>query len=126
VTPSGPGYPVGGIPLPVVTCNDVQADYQRGNCFKLYSSKNSSQCPSYPRSQCGNACSEACHAQYQQCSAVYVEVCKNNNWGGRRSRRWTDDEYQASTRCSQQLQACLQQNQNVNGNGKCLSYGTGW
>ena len=78
----GPGNPVGGIELPVVTCNDIKQDYNAGNQFKLYTSKDSSKCGSYRRTQCSNACADACKSQYDQCSATYAQGCKANSNGG--------------------------------------------
>ncbi|KAI1340641.1 WSC domain-containing protein [Xylariaceae sp. FL0016] len=72
----GPGRPVGGIELPLVTCNNVDADWQRGNIFKLYTHSNSRDCRAYPRSQVPDACADACAVQFHQCESVYQQGCK--------------------------------------------------
>ncbi|KXJ97564.1 WSC domain-domain-containing protein [Microdochium bolleyi] len=74
----GPGKPVGGIELPLVTCNNVERDYRSGNVYKLYTDNDSSKCRSYVRKDCKPACEDACKWQYKQCLDVYVEACKTN------------------------------------------------
>ncbi len=144
----GPGNPVGGIELPVVTCNDLSADYGAGNQFKLYTDQDSYKCASYTRPRCGSACADACKAQFDHCSTTYVQACKSNGKSGgynkvrdtdganyfdyaaSPSKRgyggWTDSWTTASTKCQQQYQDCLSVNKYVTGNGKCSSYGSGW
>ncbi|ORY63434.1 WSC domain-containing protein [Pseudomassariella vexata] len=70
--------PVGGIKLPVLTCNNIEADYnsRSKNVFKLYTESNSKNCKSYPRDQSDNACQEACTVQFNQCSSVYAQGCR--------------------------------------------------
>ena len=75
----GPENPVGDIDLPIVTCNDLRDDYNKGNVFKLYTNKDSRKCPGYTRPQCSNACVDACKEQWTQCEATYVEGCKDND-----------------------------------------------
>jgi hypothetical protein len=90
----GPGRPVGGIELPVVTCNDIKSDYSAGNVFKLYDNKDSSKCRSYKPPQCSNACADACKAQYDQCQATYAQGCKKNEderKGGNKYWNWRRD-----------------------------------
>ena len=89
----GPGNPVGGIEIPVVTCNDIKSDYNAGNIFKLYSDKDSKKCGSYTRPKCNNACADACKKQYDQCSATYVQGCKDNGNGyaGSKFSSWRRD-----------------------------------
>lgn len=76
-----PGKPVGGIALPVVSCNDVKDDW-RTNPFKLYIDQNSRRCPSYPPTKCPNACADACKEQWQQCRNVYAKGCQTLGWKG--------------------------------------------
>lgn len=45
--------PVGNIPLPCLTCNNIQSDYSAGKTFKLYNTPESKDCPSYPRGGSG-------------------------------------------------------------------------
>lgn len=63
--------PVGKIPLPFLSCNNDRYDFNRGKPFKLYTSTDTSKCPSYQRS--GDygptrACQDACDLQYQSCT----------------------------------------------------------
>ncbi|KAJ1337595.1 WSC domain-containing protein [Microdochium nivale] len=74
----GPGKPVGGIELPLVTCNNIERDYRGGNVYKLYTDNDSSKCRSYRRQDCKGACEDACKWQYNQCLTVYAEGCKTN------------------------------------------------
>ncbi|CAJ2506442.1 Uu.00g005720.m01.CDS01 [Anthostomella pinea] len=146
----GPGNPVGGVQLPVVTCNNIQSDWKHGNVFKLYTDGDSKNCPSYPRAQCGSACSDACKAQFQQCESVYVEGCKTNgqadgkSWGSgysskrsvsyfdtaetarRAQGRFGQNYKDADAACKAQLSDCLQTNKNVKDTGKCGAWNSGW
>ncbi|KAI1354459.1 WSC domain-containing protein [Xylaria sp. FL0043] len=110
----GPGNPVGGIPLPIVTCNNIKDDYMTGNVFKLYTDKDSHNCPSYPRPQCPSACADACKAQYDQCESVYTDGCKE----GLFNYSYKD----ADAACKAQYNDCLSINKNVKGNGHCTSW----
>jgi hypothetical protein len=122
----GKGYtsssPVGNIPLPCLTCNNVYSDYQRGNCFKLYSNADTNQCPSYGRSQGGQGCKAACDNQYNTCMNTYAQGCKSNTWN------WgTSDTYSsASTKCYNQWNDCYSVNSNVNTGSRCGSWNSGW
>ncbi|KAM0278087.1 hypothetical protein ACHAQH_005379 [Verticillium albo-atrum] len=71
----GPGKPVGDIDLPVVTCNDLEADYKSGNQFKIYWDSDSRKCRSYTRTKVPSACADACRQQYDDCNAVYAKAC---------------------------------------------------
>ncbi|KAJ3579386.1 hypothetical protein NPX13_g1177 [Xylaria arbuscula] len=110
----GPGKPVGGIELPVVTCNNIKDDYKSGNVFKLYTDKDSKKCKSYPRPECPNACADACKSQYEQCEDVYAESCKK----GYNSYPYKD----ADAACKAQYQDCLSVNKYVKGNGACTTW----
>ncbi|KAI0816540.1 WSC domain-containing protein [Xylaria sp. FL0064] len=110
----GPGNPVGGIPLPIVTCNNIKDDYMTGNVFKLYTDKDSHNCPSYPRPQCPNACADACKAQYDQCESVYTDGCKK----GLFNYSYKD----ADAACNAQYNDCLSVNKDVKGNGHCTTW----
>lgn len=93
--------PCGGIALPCLTCNNIQSDYNAGNCFKLYTSKDSSSCSSYTKPSCRQGCKDACLAQYNSCIGTYAESCKPNlekreasanpqwGWGGSSARTST-------------------------------------
>ncbi|KAM3515577.1 hypothetical protein MY11210_000755 [Beauveria gryllotalpidicola] len=72
----GPGNPVGGVPLPIVTCNDCKDDFN-ANPFKMYTVANSRNCPSFPHGRIGGVCCEACKHQYYKCVEVYADSCRN-------------------------------------------------
>jgi hypothetical protein len=74
----GPGNPVGGVELPVLTCNDIKADFSL-KPLKLYTDSDSTKCGGYPRNQVNNACSDACKAQYNNCVGTYAQGCKSAN-----------------------------------------------
>ncbi|KAK0709123.1 WSC domain-containing protein [Lasiosphaeria miniovina] len=144
-----PGKPVGGIDLPVLTCNNLAKDFGSGP-FKLYTDSDSSKCKSYPRNQCTNACVDACKEQLNDCKAVYVKGCSGgvpggngHSYGGRggsghgsyfhwaraddlerRTYGWTDSSSAASNKCTQQYNDCVAVNKGSNGAGKCPSFGT--
>ncbi|KAL7901012.1 WSC domain-containing protein [Trichoderma sp. SZMC 28014] len=135
----GPGNPVGGIPLPLVSCNDIYSDW-RTNPFKLYISQNSQNCPSYPPSGCGNACSDACKEQYTQCTNVYQQGCQQGSSGrfkrGQTAKRllgvsqftanWgfgDNTPSNAAKKCQAQYQDCLAVNKNVNPHQQCKTWG---
>ncbi|KAK3943042.1 WSC domain-containing protein [Diplogelasinospora grovesii] len=86
-----PGSPVGGIELPIVTCNDVKNDWP-SSPFKLYTDSDSTKCGKYPRSGCSNACQDACKAQYEQCQGTYAKGCQQGNGGGGWSSGNNDDD----------------------------------
>ncbi|KAJ3495732.1 hypothetical protein NLG97_g3176 [Lecanicillium saksenae] len=62
----GPGHPVCGYPLPIVTCNDDSSTFSRGP-FKLYENSDTLRSPIFPRSGLNNACQAACKYQLDQC-----------------------------------------------------------
>ncbi|KAK3185462.1 hypothetical protein K4F52_005772 [Lecanicillium sp. MT-2017a] len=72
----GPGNPVGGVPLPIVTCNDVKSDWP-ANPWKLYNHHQTHNCPSFPGWQVPKVCQQACKIQYNNCIAVYANSCYN-------------------------------------------------
>ncbi|KAK5627899.1 hypothetical protein RRF57_003614 [Xylaria bambusicola] len=110
----GPGKPVGGIELPVVTCNNIWGDWKNGNIFKLYTDKDSKKCPSYPVYQFPNACADACKSQYEQCEDVYAESCKM----GYKTYSYKD----AEAACEAQYKDCLTVNKWVKDNGHCTTW----
>jgi hypothetical protein len=149
-----PGNPVGGIQLPVVTCNDLLSDFAP-HPFKLYNSSDTSTCGRYPRSGLPSACSDACKVQYNQCQNTYAQGCKNNNGGGsifswwkrsdgngapakdyfsfakaspmeKRTITWSDTFSVATSKCQQQYNDCISTNNGNNGNGKCGTFGVGY
>ncbi|KAK2004859.1 WSC domain-containing protein [Colletotrichum falcatum] len=137
----GPGNPVGGIEIPVVTCNDVAADFKAGNQFKLYTKSDSFSCKSFGRNNVPNACQEACKEQYSQCQNTYAEGCKAyNNRRGRRddaavyarapefAKRWFFSESWsvAINKCKIQYNDCLSENRVSFAANKCGSFGTGY
>ncbi len=110
--------------LPCLTCNNLWSDYNAGNPFKLYTSSDSSQCPSYERS--GNegphqGCRDACDSQYQGCMNTYAQSCKDN-WG-----LGGEDTYSsASKKCNNQWNECYTVNGGITGTGRCGSWNSGW
>ncbi|KAM0251076.1 hypothetical protein ACHAQJ_008358 [Trichoderma viride] len=135
----GPGNPVGGIALPIVSCNDIYSDW-RSNPFKLYNNQNSRNCPSYPPSGCGNACADACKDQYTQCTDVYQKGCQDGSSGrwkrGEEAKRslsisqftqnWgfgDNSPSNAAKKCKAQYQDCLTTNKNVNPKQQCKTWG---
>jgi hypothetical protein len=117
--------PVGNIPLPCLTCNNVYNDYRSGNCFKLYTSPQSSDCPSYPRggpSGPSQACKDACDNQYNTCMGTYATGCKN-----RSGPQYTDSYYVASNKCANQRADCYKANANISPpTSRCGSWNSGW
>jgi len=117
--------PVGNIPLPCLTCNNVLNDYQSGNPFKLYTSPQSSNCPSYSRG--GNsgpvqACRDACDNQYNTCMGTYANGCKNGS-----GPQYTDSYSVASNKCSNQKSDCYSANSNISpSSSRCGSWNSGW
>jgi hypothetical protein len=145
----GPGKPVGGIEMPVVTCNDLAADWPNFP-FKQYNEADTRQCRKYPRNKCVDACKEACKEQYDDCVDVYAEGCKRNGGGGsggdkgwswpwghrardvegksyfefatsveKRTFKWNDSWDGATKKCKAQYSDCLKENRGVTGAGKC-------
>ncbi|KFA81669.1 hypothetical protein S40288_09920 [Stachybotrys chartarum IBT 40288] len=122
----GPGNPVGGIELPLVTCNDLQKDFWN-RPFKLYTEPDTRHCKSYSRRYCPDACKDACKEQYDECKETYVESCKPewsswlnlNNQGGRES------PITAYQRCTSQYHDCLYENKHVDPGDRCRNWGTG-
>lgn len=120
--------PVGGIPLPCLTCNNHASDYNAGNCFKLYTDHNTQNCPSYSRSGDNGpvqGCKDACDSQYTSCLNTYAEGCKSKrSWGD----TYNGDTYNsASQKCTNQWQDCHAVNSVVSVSpGRCGSFNTGW
>jgi len=112
--------PVGSIPIPCLTCNNLQSDFNN-NPFKLYNNPKSENCPSYPRGGNGGpgkGCKDACDNQYTSCMNTYAEGCKSNRFG---------DSYQTgSQKCKDQWNDCYSANSNVNAGNKCGSWNSGW
>ncbi|KAH7418127.1 WSC domain-containing protein [Cadophora sp. MPI-SDFR-AT-0126] len=124
----GKGYsssaPVGNIALPCLTCNNIYSDYKSGYPFKLYTSPQSKNCPSYPRG--GNngptqGCKDACDSQYKSCLDTYAQGCKNNRFNRR------GDNYDTATqKCKNQWYDCYNTNNNVQPGNRCGSWNSGW
>lgn len=72
----GVDSPLGGIKLPALTCNNLEADHKSGNIFKLYTDEDTRKCASFSKPRCADGCSQACRAQYDQCVSVYAEGCR--------------------------------------------------
>ncbi|KAK3302010.1 WSC domain-containing protein [Chaetomium strumarium] len=126
----GPGKPVGGIEMPVVTCNDLADDWP-AYPFKQYTDPDSRKCKKYPRPGCANACADACKEQYEDCLDVYAQGCKTRPNRGRnyfeavekRTFRWNDSWESAVGKCKAQYADCLKVNKGVTGARKCPKFG---
>jgi hypothetical protein len=114
----GPGSPVGGIPLPIVSCNNLKADFTVGNIFKLYTNQDSRNCPAYTRPQVNFACLDACEAQQQQCEGVYAEGCRSNIASSRFGQSWND----ADAACKAQYGDCVTANKYLEDTKHCSSW----
>ncbi|KAF6827300.1 WSC domain-containing protein [Colletotrichum plurivorum] len=120
----GPGKPVGGIEIPIVTCNDILEDFKAGNQFKLYIESDSRTCKGYGKGSVPKACADACQEQYTECQNVYAQGCKaynNRRRGGAYSsapdlakRTFFSDTWSvALNKCKIQWLDCLAENRNV-------------
>ncbi|PQE13221.1 hypothetical protein CJF30_00003133 [Rutstroemia sp. NJR-2017a BBW] len=114
----GSSSPVGNIPLPCLTCNNLQQDYNAGYPFKLYTNKDSGSCGSYTRPNCGQGCKDACDTQYTSCVNTYAQSCSGG--GG------ADTYSSAMTKCQAQKTDCYSANSGVGGSGRCTSWNSGW
>ncbi|OLN93917.1 WSC domain-containing protein-like protein 4 [Colletotrichum chlorophyti] len=137
----GPGNPVGGIDIPIVTCNDVADDFKAGNQFKLYTESDTRKCKSFGRNNVPNVCQEACQEQFNECQNVYAKGCQTyNNRRGRRdaaaiyarapefAKRWffVDTYTIAIAKCKIQLTDCLAENRNSYAANKCGAFASGY
>jgi hypothetical protein len=141
-----PGNPVGGIDMPILTCNDLVADWFL-RPFKLYTSSDSTKCKSYSRLQVPSACADACKVQYDECIGVYAESCRQTSSGqpsfwdaffgqfgrhrrsgelDRRASGWSDTYNGAVTKCKTQYNDCVAENMFTSGIGKCGLWASGW
>ncbi|KAK8089358.1 hypothetical protein PG997_004319 [Apiospora hydei] len=128
--------PLGGINLPALTCNNVEAEHRVGRIFKLYTDEDTKKCVSFAAPKVADACSQACRTQYDQCVSVYAEGCRTKgNQPARPYHRRTGssapvaaavsfvDSYDgAKTKCVQQMKDCLDINKN-SVSDKCKKYG---
>jgi len=129
--PSNPskGYssssPVGSIPLPCLTCNNLYSDYSSGNWFKLYTESDSKSCGSYPKGSVPQGCKDSCDYQKQSCLNTYAESCKSNSawdvkYGGK-------DSYESACfKCESQWSDCYGQNAWTSGGSRCSGWNSGW
>ncbi|KAL5888685.1 hypothetical protein ACKVWC_003943 [Pyricularia oryzae] len=136
-----PGKPVGGIELPMVTCNDLKDDWHAGRPWKMYTDADSRKCMSYPHLAVPNACRDACKEQYDDCKETYAEGCRQQSenpgfglglsWPFKRSLAgrtwgWIDTWKSAMDKCHAQYSDCLIVNKNAAAKGKCHAWGSGW
>jgi len=122
----GPGNPVGGHPLPNLSCNNDYSNYNSGYPFKLYTSSDTKSCRSYARSgESGpvQGCVDACDEQYKLCVSGYADTYKGYDKFKRRER---NEYYTALNRCIYQQNACFAINRNVNGGTKCSTFNSGY
>ncbi|KAK4455790.1 WSC domain-containing protein [Podospora aff. communis PSN243] len=126
-----PSNPVGGIELPILTCNDLSDEHTRYP-FKLYTDPDSRKCKPFGRTQTPSACAAACKEQYEDCTEVYAETCRRGGKGlrpranleGRTIWFW-DNYWTATTRCKAQYNDCLAENKYVRADRKCIGFATG-
>jgi hypothetical protein len=102
----------------VLTCNNLKTDYDAGYPFKLYTSRDSKSCAEYPRGGVGQACKDACLAQYNSCSDTYGGSC--------RLGRGADSYDGALRKCKAQYSDCIDNNVGTNGKGRCGTWNAGW
>jgi len=147
----GLGKSVGGIDLPMLTCNNIAADFRSGNIFKLYTDADDDRCGSYKRTGVSNACIDACNAQYTDCTNVYAKGCQVDGkvnglsfgsgyfifkrYAGsyfeiaqkdkRSSNRFSETYSSAASHCQAQLNDCKAANQNFQpASSKCSQFGS--
>ncbi|KAH7303931.1 WSC domain-containing protein [Stachybotrys elegans] len=114
----GPGNPVGGIELPLVTCNDIKEEFS-SRPFKLYTEPDTHKCKSYSKWSCSDACKDACEEQHEECKETYVESCKPA-WGSGK-----ESPSKAHERCTAQYKDCLIENAWVDPGNRCKNWGSG-
>ncbi|KHN99556.1 Carbohydrate-binding WSC, subgroup [Metarhizium album ARSEF 1941] len=95
----GPGKPVGGIPLPVVGCNDCKDEFD-AKPFKYYTEAESRNCPGFPWHKWPGVCSQACKEQYAQCVATYNKGCQTWGWRNGWHKRAGESDEQFAKRWS--------------------------
>ncbi|KAG6053059.1 hypothetical protein E4U17_005071 [Claviceps sp. LM77 group G4] len=71
----GLGKPVGGIPLPIVGCNDRAEEFQQ-KPYKYYGEPDSRQYHGFSWREWPNVCVSACKEQYQACLGTYSKGCQ--------------------------------------------------
>ena len=120
----GSSSPVGSVTLPCLTCNNLHSDYNSGNWFKLYTSSDSSSCPSYPKGSVPQGCKSACDNQYSACLGTYAESCKSNSASS--ISRGADSYSSACTKCKNQWNDCYSCNSGASGGNLCTSWNSGW
>jgi hypothetical protein len=142
--------PVGGIELPLVTCNNLENEWKSGKVFKLYTDNESKNCRSYKRPDCKSACQDACQAQFDECKDIYAEGCKTKGkvngkifggfgwWKQRRSyfeaaevekrtfNRFNSEYNDAVNACKAQYNDCVDENKGVKDNGQCKTFAGDW
>lgn len=118
--------PVGGIELPVVTCNNLEDEFDNYP-FKMYTEGKSRQCPRFSRHHAPGACDDACKEQYTECLNVYAEGCRTGGRGSsrgshrkrsggaivetdKRTWRWNESYVVAKAKCSAQYWDCKKTN----------------
>ncbi|RDW71276.1 hypothetical protein BP6252_07839 [Coleophoma cylindrospora] len=117
--------PVGNVPMPCLTCNNLKSDFNAGNVFKLYTHPDTTKCGSYKKPSCASACQDSCDAQYASCKTTYANSCSSNSfwaiWFG-----GADSYSSATTKCTQQWNDCYSANKYTTGASRCGSWNAGW
>lgn len=118
----GASDPVGGFPLPPLSCNNDWSSYNSGYPFKLYTSSDLSKCRSYQRSgKYGpiQGCVDACDEQYQLCFQGYANPYRTYKKFKRGER---NDYYSAVNRCAIQRDDCYYVNRAIGGESRCTTF----
>ncbi|KAG6045328.1 hypothetical protein E4U39_002462 [Claviceps sp. Clav50 group G5] len=71
----GLGKPVGGIPLPIVGCNDRAEEFQQ-KPYKYYGEPDSRRYHGFSWREWPNVCVSACKEQYDACLSTYGKGCQ--------------------------------------------------
>ncbi|KAG5964532.1 hypothetical protein E4U57_005212 [Claviceps arundinis] len=71
----GLNKPVGGVPLPIVGCNDRAEEFQQ-KPYKYYGEPDSRQYHGFSWREWPNVCVSACKEQYDACLATYSKGCQ--------------------------------------------------
>ncbi|KAG6278628.1 hypothetical protein E4U47_005141 [Claviceps purpurea] len=85
----GLGKPVGGIPLPIVGCNDRAEEFQQ-KPYKYYGQPDPRQYHGFSWREWPNVCVSACKEQYDACLATYSRGCQTVGSGNNYNKRSED------------------------------------
>lgn len=148
--------PVGNIELPVVTCNNLKSQFNQlpfklytesnsNQCSAYGRGQASNACADACKAQynqCTNTYAQSCKTPAQNGGggnnfwdswfarprhrAARSDLSSVGEVKKRTGSGWSDTYSGALTKCQAQYNDCVSQNQNINVNGKCQSFGSGW